>query len=118
MEASFSDGTSNTLLLAERYRTCQGYATAWGYRSFRQNAKDEVYGPVFDIGEAFQIAPTDAKCSPGVPQTPHTGGMPACLGDGSVRMLSAGVNTARSSTGITVFQALLTPHGGEVANVD
>lgn len=118
LEGSFSDGTSNTLLVAERYRTCQGLATAWGYNYFRTNAKNEVYGPVFDVGSPFQVAPADAACVAGSPQSTHTGGMPVGLADGSVRMLSVGVNTATSSSGTSAFQALLTPRGGEVFTLD
>jgi len=31
LPASLSDGTSNTILFAERYRLCNGSATTWGY---------------------------------------------------------------------------------------
>ena len=118
LESTFADGTSNTVLLVERYRSCQDLAAAWGYKYFRTNFKTEVHGPVFDLGAPFQVAPTLVECAPGSPQTPHAGGMPVALADGSVRVLAPGVNTATSSNGTSMFYSLLTPQGGEVVSLD
>jgi type II secretory pathway pseudopilin PulG len=118
LEASFSDGTSNTILLVERYRMCNSMPAMWGYGYFRTNSRTEVYGPVFDVGVPFQVAPTDLQCIPGNPQTPHVGGMPVAFADGSIRVLNPNVNIATSSTGSSVFSALQTPQGGEVFTLE
>ena len=118
LSGSFQDGTSNTVLLVERYRMCQGYAMTWGYSFYRTNAKMEVYGPVFEPYSPFEVSPTTTDCTPGSAQTPHTGGMPVAFADGSVRILNPSVNTTTSSTRVTVFQAILTPAGGEVFTLD
>ncbi|MCS6863722.1 MAG: DUF1559 domain-containing protein [Gemmataceae bacterium] len=118
LDATYTDGTSNTLLLVERYRQCQELPTAWGYSYFRTHSRMEVYGPVFDLGVPFEVVPTEATCTPGSPQTPHPGGMPTVFADGSVRTLNPTVNVTPSSSGGTAFYALQTPDGGEVVTLD
>ncbi|VTT98028.1 Uncharacterized protein OS=Blastopirellula marina DSM 3645 GN=DSM3645_01050 PE=4 SV=1: N_methyl: SBP_bac_10 [Gemmataceae bacterium] len=116
LDASFGDGTSHTLFFAERYRLCQGIPTTWGYPYFQYTGKKEFEGPTFNA--AFEINPTDAACTPGIAQTPHVGAMPAAFGDGSVRMIRSEAGSTKSSTGNTVFEAMLTPRGGEVYTAD
>jgi|GEM_PF-441911 len=115
LTATFTDGTSNTLLTTERYRVCNGVSMGYGYNIFDRSDRQ---GPGFDPGMAFQIAPQPRACIAGAAQTPHAGGMVVGMADGSVRTLTAGVNSATSSTGGTVLQALSTPAGGEVFTLD
>jgi prepilin-type N-terminal cleavage/methylation domain-containing protein len=103
---TFVDGTSNTVMYAERYNVCGGYGVMWanpagGYVT--PDFADPIgtnYGP-------FQIKPTIATCNPAVPQSAHTGGMMIAMGDASTRMVNASVS---SST----WYAACTPNGGEV----
>jgi len=117
---NFSDGTSNTILAVERYRTCAGTSMAWYYNVFEGSPTSKVVdyqGPAFSLATGYELNPGE-KCTPGAPQTPHANGMPTAFVDGSVRFLSTSVNTATSSTGRTVFQALLTPQSGETFNLE
>jgi prepilin-type N-terminal cleavage/methylation domain-containing protein/prepilin-type processing-associated H-X9-DG protein len=115
LERSFPDGTSNTLMLTERYRTCQGNSVAWSYNFYSATDKQ---GPAFDSQLPFQVTPTPATCVWGAAQSLHTGGIPAAFADGSVRFLNESTNTNRSSLGNTVFQAVLTPAGGEIFDLN
>ncbi|MDY3559880.1 hypothetical protein R5W23_001052, partial [Gemmata sp. JC673] len=61
-------------------------------------------------GRTFQLAPPPpytTKCSPRMPQTGHTTGMPVLLGDGAVRVLAKPIDEA-------LFWGAVTPSGGEV----
>jgi len=110
LAASFGDGASNTILVAERYRTCQTTSVSWGWPTFDKTDKQ---GPAFDSGVEFQIAPSAAACVAGAPQTPHSNGMVVGFADGAVRTLTASANSNSSSLKVSVFQAMLTPRGGE-----
>jgi prepilin-type N-terminal cleavage/methylation domain-containing protein len=58
-------------------------------------------------GMTFQYRPRFESADYRLPQTPHPGGLPIALFDGSVRTLSPGINES-------VFWSLVTPNGGEV----
>ena len=58
-------------------------------------------------GLTFQQQPSLDQCDFRVLQTPHPGGLPVALMDGSVRTLRHGIAG-------TVFWAAVTPAGGEV----
>jgi prepilin-type N-terminal cleavage/methylation domain-containing protein len=62
-------------------------------------------------GLTFQVRPRISQCDPRLAQTPHSGGMLAALGDGSVHILSAGMSE-------TTYWAAVTPAGGEVLGND
>jgi prepilin-type N-terminal cleavage/methylation domain-containing protein len=59
----------------------------------------------------FQMTPSATNCDPLRAATPHPGSMPVCLGDASVRTLSAGIS------GNTWWFAV-TPSGGEALPAD
>jgi prepilin-type N-terminal cleavage/methylation domain-containing protein len=111
----FPDGTSQTLLITERYRACQGIAVGRAYPFFMDS---DLQGPLFLVGYPIQIGPTQYECIPGAPQSAHTGVLPAAFADGSVQTLSISVNSTTSSAGNSVFQALLTPAGGEIFTLE
>jgi prepilin-type N-terminal cleavage/methylation domain-containing protein len=111
LAASFPDGTSNTVLFAERYRACGSAGdinasstygclwsdSNWQWRpSFCVNTVSQTppaagYAPC----ALFQVRPNMlTECDTSRAQSTHTGGMPVCLGDGSVRFVSAGVSAA------------------------
>jgi len=58
-------------------------------------------------GMTFQVRPRLADADARILQTPHSGGLPVAMFDGSVRTISPGVAEG-------VFWALVTPDGGEV----
>jgi len=119
LAASFGDGTSNTLLLAEKIGQCnstgpypgrQGGGNAWA----RWDGLD-YWQPAFAAfatggGSRFQVRPlpwsNGGPCDPRLAQALHAGGMNACLADGSVRFLSGGMSDA-------TWWALCTPNSGD-----
>jgi prepilin-type N-terminal cleavage/methylation domain-containing protein len=110
IEAQMKDGTSNTVMFAERYRNCSpdnangGGCTlpAWAWNTMI-NGGDCWTSPTFGSaqagiynmncngaesnynGVAFQGGPSPQQCNWYVTQGGHTGSMNVGLGDGSVR---------------------------------
>jgi prepilin-type N-terminal cleavage/methylation domain-containing protein len=129
---AITDGTSNTILYAEKYARCTSTSKAldggnlWAYcaslvfdlpppmeppyKRFHPSFGGGPYttGP----GSIFQVQPNDAgNCDPTRASTAHAGGMVVCLADGSARTL------APSMSG-TTWWAAVTPSGGEVLGSD
>ncbi|MCI0640216.1 MAG: DUF1559 domain-containing protein [Gemmataceae bacterium] len=122
LNATFRDGTSNTLAFAEHYSAdCQKDKYLWaetGSGSFslrRATFADDSYDRVPDPKGikhpqlTFQVQPS--HCIASVAQTPHTGGMIVALFDGSCRILSAGMSR-------NTYWGAVTPAGGEVLGPD
>jgi prepilin-type processing-associated H-X9-DG protein len=136
LPASFADGTTNTILFAEKYAVCAllpdypnyfggslwalgnteftlmamfAYGSKDGTRGYG-NAYDTSNGQLSVVGPAskFQTRPypLGTICNAYLSQTPHSGGMNVCLADGSVRILS-------SSMSPLTWWAVVTPAGGE-----
>jgi len=105
--ASITDGTSNTLMYAQRYQMCDGNPTAWGYADLYYWTPMFAYYSV----EKFQPAPRPEDCDPARPQS--IGGSAIQIGfcDGSVRQAHSRVSSG-------TWHALCTPNGGEVLNID
>jgi prepilin-type N-terminal cleavage/methylation domain-containing protein len=115
------DGTSNTMVLAEKYAECfnSNYAiggTSWSYFL--------IYGPVYPFHAGFvapwnnystgpsskfivQPTPFNGNCDPTLASTPHPGGIHIALADGSIRVVTSGVSSF-------TWWYLCTPSGGEV----
>jgi prepilin-type N-terminal cleavage/methylation domain-containing protein len=130
---SFPDGTSNTIVFAEKYARCEMGNPAstccngtWWMRGIFHGQKgspsvndsDDSYpgdnlSAVFAGGQnwasglnsKFQVQPPLSQCSVKVASTPHAA-INVCLGDGSVRSVSPTVSA------LTWYQAC-TPDGGE-----
>jgi prepilin-type N-terminal cleavage/methylation domain-containing protein len=122
--ATFQDGTSNTILVAEKYVRCKFYAyrdggSFWGYwfTSLPQtqplHAGFAVSWQPYDIGpqSKFQVVPNPSNCDPTLASTPHRAGMHVALADGSVRNLSPAISG-------TTWWAACTPKGGETLAPD
>jgi prepilin-type N-terminal cleavage/methylation domain-containing protein len=125
LESSFPDGTSNTILMAEKYAHCTGYGrpvggTAWAYwvrgkvpvplhPGFEGSWTRYSIGP----GSHFLVQPTPflGGCDPVLASTPHAAGINVALADASVRTL------APTISGIT-WWAACTPNGGETLGQD
>jgi prepilin-type N-terminal cleavage/methylation domain-containing protein/prepilin-type processing-associated H-X9-DG protein len=126
--ASLRDGTSNTILYAEKYSQPSNdpWSIDWGGNTWWEWAPKfgvDVVGP----GSKFLIQPSiefcDATRVPAirlggsknicsvVATGPHTGGMNVGLGDGSVRFLSGNIS------GVTWWNAV-TPKDGNVLGND
>ena len=132
LASTFSDGTSSTVLFAEKLAQCAVNGT--GTTNNRHNlwahgAWNNSYSTVFGVGPAdgasnwtnigdsqsgyvgassmFQVAPKPvANC--GLASGPHTGTLLVCMGDGSVKNLSSTVDAA------TVWWRILTPAAGDL----
>jgi prepilin-type N-terminal cleavage/methylation domain-containing protein/prepilin-type processing-associated H-X9-DG protein len=118
---SVPDGTSNTILLTEKYAQCfnNNYpsgGTYWGY--YYTGASLQPYHPGcaiswngYSYGPAskflVQPAPYNGACDPTMASSPHPGGIHAAFADGSVRFLSANIT-------LYTWWYLCTPAGGEV----
>jgi prepilin-type N-terminal cleavage/methylation domain-containing protein len=114
LETSITDGLSTTVFFAERYNQCSpkgGSLWACGAHSPTWMAMFgyKLTGP----DSKFQLKPTpwDSACDPRVAQSPHDGGIPIGLGDGSARVLSSTIS------GKTWWEAC-TPQKGEALGDD
>jgi len=126
------DGTSNTILYAEKYALCSSTSMAldggslWAYSVFPgvnlpppMNPPPKPFRPAFAVADAigpgsiFQVQPGPflGNCDPTRAATAHAGGMLVGLADSSVRTL------APSLSGDT-WWAAVTPSGGEVLGSD
>ena len=138
MPAGFADGTSNTILYAEKYALCSSTSmpldggNLWAYCTSRlldlpppMEAPFKPFPSSFAIanyfgnpnatgpGSKFQVQPTPflGNCDPTRASTAHAGGMSVCLADGSVRILAPGMSPA-------TWWAAVTPAGDEVLGSD
>lgn len=62
-------------------------------------------------GKTFQVGPRPEVVDSSIPQTPHRAGLTVAMFDGSVRSIAPSVNES-------LFWALVTPNGGEIASAD
>jgi prepilin-type N-terminal cleavage/methylation domain-containing protein/prepilin-type processing-associated H-X9-DG protein len=126
--AGFTDGTSNTILFAEKYAmsSTDPWSLDWGGNTWWEWSPKfafDITGP----GSKFLLQPTIKWCdanqafSPAagtnrnicslLAVTPHTGGMQVALADGSVRNLSPALSG-------NTWWAAVTPAGGETMGND
>jgi prepilin-type N-terminal cleavage/methylation domain-containing protein len=102
---TFVDGTSNTILFTERYANCTNdntnvYTSLWADSSSYwrpvfciNNLARTVSGAGYTACSLFQVQPNWLTgCDPSKAQSPHAGGIQVCLGDGSVRFVSATIS--------------------------
>jgi prepilin-type processing-associated H-X9-DG protein len=116
--ATFQDGTSNTLIFGERYGWYGGtpYSSLWAnsgnpWRPQMCCAIDNG-GTGYAACPMFQDSPTVGAANGAYSggQTPHTGAMNVCMGDGSVR-------SANNSTSPTTWASVCDPRdGGSLAD--
>jgi len=83
-----------------------------GSTTISQYAGATGTGAAWNAAPGFQVAPRGTIiCDDRVPQTPHTGGMIVCLGDGSSRI-------CQGSMSPYTFWAAVTPSGNETLGTD
>jgi prepilin-type N-terminal cleavage/methylation domain-containing protein len=98
--ATFQDGTSNTIVFAEKYGYCAvGNAPNTGTLWYRNNSWTSTWGPYFNARLAgptysFQVKPLpiNTNCEYRLPSTGHTGGIVVAMGDGSSRIVVQGIS--------------------------
>jgi prepilin-type N-terminal cleavage/methylation domain-containing protein len=105
----FVDGSSNTIVFAERYGTCGSSGTANSASTYANLWSDSnnVWRAVFCINEYSQNPATAGYttcltpqiqpnwltgCESRRAQSPHAGGIHVCLGDGSVRQVGGNID--------------------------
>lgn len=131
LDRSFPDGTSKTILFAERYPNCgktgksfdtpyvPNHANLWAdangaFRpSFCINSEDQYPSTIgYQPCAMFQETPHPYNtCNNAVAQTPHPGTMNVAMADGSVSSLSTAMN-------VTNWQLACNPQDGEVLPSD
>jgi prepilin-type N-terminal cleavage/methylation domain-containing protein len=118
--ASIPDGTSNTILFAEKYALCSNSnypvgGNLWAY--WVTGGEVSPLHPGFAIswngysigpGSKFQPQPRPfvGNCDPTLASSPHSGGIHVGMGDASVRFLTNGISPY-------TWWYLCTPAGGE-----
>jgi prepilin-type N-terminal cleavage/methylation domain-containing protein/prepilin-type processing-associated H-X9-DG protein len=116
-----TDGTSNTLMFAEKFANCNstgpfGSGPGNGGNMWARWDGLDSWQPAFAaflVGpeSMFQDTPSPwtypGECNQQLAQTSHPGSMNVCLADGSVRALSSSLNG-------TTWWSLCTPDGGEM----
>jgi hypothetical protein len=92
--STFTDGTSNTIVFGERFTVCGGMAVGWQMGMCGNPPTWPYYYTQANYLSLMlpQIAPNVNICDPMRLQSPFSGGLLVGLGDGSVRMVSAGVS--------------------------
>jgi len=112
--ASFRDGTSSTMIFAEKYLNCQGQPSPWMLPGSRQYG-----GPTFANTQwtqpGYQVSPVTSgagiSCDLWESQGAHTGSMQVGMGDGSVHGVTSGVSTS-------TWWAACSPANGDIVGSD
>jgi hypothetical protein len=123
--ASFPDGTSSTILFAEKYAQCTNTnypkgGNLWAY--WITSGPVYPYHPGFAVSwNGYSIGPASkfllrpsphlGNCDPTRAASPHSAGIHACMADGSVQFLSSGISPF-------TWWYLCTPAGGETIPAD
>lgn len=117
--ATLQDGTSNTVLFAEKRAACRGGPNGSNGNLWAHGWWNADWMPMFGNSDIYganafllpQQTPTDANCNPYQTTAFSAGGCLVGLGDGSVR-------SVRSSMNQTTWQNALTPNDGNVLGSD
>jgi len=113
------DGTSNTLLFAEKRAACQGGLNGSNGNVWAFPPPWGDYSPLFGNTTIYgsnawltpQVQPTDTTCVPYMPTAFTPSGCQVGMADGSARLVSSSVPQAN-------WDAAMTPNGGEVIGLN
>jgi prepilin-type N-terminal cleavage/methylation domain-containing protein len=127
---TFQDGTSSTIMYAEKYATCESTSVGgvqrgclWAWWQVTLALPGNAYSPAFAINDSpgngigpaskFQLQPLPwlGNCDPTRTATGHSGGMQVCLGDASVRTLHPSISG-------TTWWAACTPADSDILGSD
>jgi prepilin-type N-terminal cleavage/methylation domain-containing protein len=123
---SITDGMSNTIFMAEKLAVCDRpqltgspvgpYYNIWAYGRTAWKEWNPVFAyQITGAASKFQVNPTfsgsNATCDPRLASAPRSAGILVGMGDGSVRLVSAGVAP-------DIWWAACTPDQGEVLGSD
>jgi hypothetical protein len=92
--ATFTDGTSNTIVFGQRYTVCGGVSVGWQMGM----CGSPPTWPYYYTSANYltlplpQLAPSLAQCDPLLLQSPYSSGILVALCDGSVRSVDRGVS--------------------------
>jgi len=111
LNSTFVDGTSNTLLIGEKYCRCNGQGAVWGISWVGDGWTPMFAGYNQGKWQQNPAPPISGNCDPTYIQSSHAGGMNAGLADGSVRFLTTGMSQP-------TWWAACTPAGGETLGND
>jgi prepilin-type N-terminal cleavage/methylation domain-containing protein/prepilin-type processing-associated H-X9-DG protein len=118
MPATFQDGTSNTIGIAEKYSKCYQTGTLWGHGEWNPDWEPRFNtwknrGPtsLFQVQPPLPNSSNANQCDPDRPSSGHTSGMNVGLCDGSVRFLGRGISA-------NTWWYACTPNGGETLGSD
>jgi hypothetical protein len=94
LPSSIPDGLSNTVFYAEKYNRCGSQGSLWAIGNYNRNWMAMfAFDFVDNATRTFLVAPRwNSGCDPRLAHTPHPGAMPVCLGDGSMRTVTAGIS--------------------------
>jgi len=127
--ASITDGTSNTIFFTEKLTDCNtgnyadNYWPDWGPIISSPDEGDPtgppyntIYPPGPQITPFVAACPANvggpcASCNGGIASSPHTAGINAGMGDGSVRFVAQGISP-------TTWWYALTPNSGDILGPD
>jgi prepilin-type processing-associated H-X9-DG protein len=115
--STFQDGTSNTILIAEKYGGCSpppGGGNIWALWDDLGTWQPMFAGFATGPSSMFQVQPNPCNsnnCNPTVAQSGHTSGMNVGLADGSVRFLSQGLSS-------TTWWIAVVPNDGQPMPAD
>jgi len=100
---TFRDGTSNTLVWADRYQMCNGNPCGWGYSSLYYWAPMFAY---YSKGK-FQNAPKQEECNPALPQAIDPSGIQVAFWV-TAAFVSSAKTSARKPGGMPLIQQTAT----------
>jgi type II secretory pathway pseudopilin PulG len=98
---TITEGSSNTILYAEKYGTCGSGGSLWGniwppdlaIYEWDATGNGTYAGPVSTALFQVQPSPWQSNCDPYRASSPHPGIIQVALGDGSVRAVAASIST-------------------------
>jgi prepilin-type N-terminal cleavage/methylation domain-containing protein len=111
--ASFPDGTSNTVMITEKFARCDNsFSTLWAHGYWDFNWTPQIMYPSYaGPGAMFQVMPTQPQCNNQRAASPHDAGIEVAMADGSTHTFTQGMDP-------NTWWALCTPNAGDIPGSD